>query len=119
MNRLKVCVDRETQLARASIGIRTVTMTNAAIKHSERSETRTSVQQLHVVWAAVGRCEICVLRVPSITFDQSSKPSFTINYNKNIVYLITVIRWCRVCVSIKSSKSQLFSHLVLTTHIGT
>lgn len=54
MNRLKVCVDRETQLARASIGIRTVTMTNAAIKHSDRSATRTSAQQLHVVWAAVG-----------------------------------------------------------------
>lgn len=65
MNRLKVCVDRETQLARASIGIRTVTMTNAAIKHSDRSATRTSAQLLHVVWAAVGRCEICVLRGPS------------------------------------------------------
>lgn len=83
MNRLKVCVDRETQLARASIGIRTVTMTNAAIKHSERSTAT----------RGVGRCEICVLRVPSITFEQSSKPSFTINNNKNIVYFITVIRW--------------------------
>lgn len=96
MNRLKVCVDRETQLARASIGIRTVTMTNAAIKHSERSTATRGVG-----WAAVGRCEICVLRVPSITFEQSSKPSFTINYNKNIVYFITVIRWLECVCTVR------------------
>lgn len=58
-------------------------MTNAAIKHSERSTAT----------RGVGRCEICVLRVPCITFEQSSKPSIIINYNKNILYLITVIRW--------------------------
>lgn len=71
------------------------------------------------------RCEICALRVPSITFEQSSKPSFTISYNKNIVYFITVIRWlecvcpCQLSRLKASSNIACQCRLVLTTNIGT
>lgn len=42
--------------------------------------------------------------VLAITFEQSSKPSFTINYNKNIVYFISVIRWLECVCACQSSR---------------